>query len=528
MHGRDCVLCALPRSHQIIEKGEIEMTATKRVILGVSLMVVMALAFVSVWAEPQAEPVGSAFTYQGQLKSGGEPVTDACDMEFRLYADAGGTSQVGSLVSLSVPVADGYFTAELDFGGDAFNGDARWLGIQVQCTGDPGMVNLGLQPLTPTPYALGAPWAGLSGVPAGFADNVDNNTTYSAGTGLDLDRGEFSILPPFQLPGSCAHGEPAEFSTKDGLWHCGTDASGWQPSNVIMVAKSGGDYTSIQAAIDSISDAAADNAYLVWIGPGVYTEQVTMAPYVHLQGAGQGVAIISSTTTGSNWPPVATLVLASDSSLRDLTVGNTGAGDYNVALMAAAGATHALVADVTAWAHGTGMANYAVFLDGSGTAVTLQQVSALAESASAYNFGLQNSSGSAATLRSGSFTARGGEIAFGIVNDGVGSLLVAEGVRALGEDGSGTNAGLRNLAGSATLRNCSFAARGVYASGLTVDGDTGTADVSHSVLQGDSYSVNRVLGTARVSHSKLVGSVTGNPTCLAVSTETLFYTNTCP
>jgi len=36
------------------------------------------------------------------------------------------------------------------------------------------------QPLTATPYALYsqvAPWGGLSGVPAGFADGVDNDTT---------------------------------------------------------------------------------------------------------------------------------------------------------------------------------------------------------------------------------------------------------------------------------------------------------------------------------------------------------------
>jgi hypothetical protein len=515
------------------------MDATKRAIVVVSLMVAMALAFVTVRAasssqelDPQAPlaAVGSAFTYQGQLKSGGEPVTDTCDMEFRLYADAAGTTQVGSLVSLPVPVADGYFTAELDFGGDAFNGDARWFGIQVQCTSDPSMVSLGLQPLTPVPYALGAPWSGLSGVPAGFADNVDNNTTYSAGTGLDLDRGEFSILPPFQLPESCAHGEPAEFSTKDGLWHCGTDASGWQASNVIVVAKSGGDYTTIQAAIDSIGDAAADNAYLVWVAPGVYEEQVTMVPHVHLQGAGQGITVISSTASSSTWPPVATLVLASDSSLRDLTVGNTGAGAYNAALLASAGTMRALVVDVTARAHGDGFANYAVFLDGSGTAATMKLVSALAENASSYNFGLQNSFGSAATLRGGSFTGRGGENVWGIKNDGAGSQLVAEAVTALGEDGSSTNTGLGNTSGAAALlRDCSFTAHGTYASGLNVWGDTSAVDVSHSVLQGDNYSVNTATeSTARVSHSKLVGPVTGTPTCLAVSTETNFYTDTCP
>ncbi len=34
--------------------------------------------------------------------------------------------------------------------------------------------------------ALGAPWGGLTGVPAGFADGVDDDTTYTAGTGLSL------------------------------------------------------------------------------------------------------------------------------------------------------------------------------------------------------------------------------------------------------------------------------------------------------------------------------------------------------
>lgn len=36
-------------------------------------------------------------------------------------------------------------------------------------------------------------WLGLSNIPAGFADDVDNNTTYSAGAGLQLAGGVFSI-----------------------------------------------------------------------------------------------------------------------------------------------------------------------------------------------------------------------------------------------------------------------------------------------------------------------------------------------
>jgi pectin methylesterase-like acyl-CoA thioesterase len=90
---------------------------------------------------------------------------------------------------------------------------------------------------------------------------------------------------------------------------------------VVVVAKSGGDYTSVQAAIDSITGAAADSPYLVWVAPGVYSETVTMKPYVHLQGAGQEATVITSTVSGSALPPQATLKLASDASLRDLTDG---------------------------------------------------------------------------------------------------------------------------------------------------------------------------------------------------------------
>ncbi len=153
-------------------------------------------------------------------------------------------------------------------------------------------------------------------------------------------------------------GSSLDADTVDGL-HASELGTHYQ--NVVVVAKSGGDYTSVQAAIDSISGEAAGNPYLVWVAPGVYEEQVTMKPYVHLQGAGQEATVITSTASSSVWPPTqATLVLASDASLRDLTVGNSGAGDHNVALLATAGMTHTLATDVTARALGGGTYNYAI------------------------------------------------------------------------------------------------------------------------------------------------------------------------
>ena len=50
-------------------------------------------------------------------------------------------------------VSGGLFTvSSLDFGDGAFNGQARWLGIRVDCGG--GYADLGREALTPAPYAL--------------------------------------------------------------------------------------------------------------------------------------------------------------------------------------------------------------------------------------------------------------------------------------------------------------------------------------------------------------------------------------
>src|SRR5205823_7889565 len=53
-----------------------------------------------------------------------------------------------------------------------------------------------------------------------------------------------------------------------------------QYRNVVVVARSGGDYISVQKALNSITDNSPTNRYLVWVAPGTYTETVTMKPYV--------------------------------------------------------------------------------------------------------------------------------------------------------------------------------------------------------------------------------------------------------
>jgi hypothetical protein len=141
---------------------------------------------------------GTAFTYQGFLRLNGTPVNTNCDFQFSLWtADTGGT-QVGSTLELGdVPVQNGLFTVTLDFGA-VWDGNDRFLQIAVrpgESTGDYTTL-LPRVKINPAPYAIRAlsvPWSGISGMPAGFADGIDNDTTYSAGAGLQLVGTTFSI-----------------------------------------------------------------------------------------------------------------------------------------------------------------------------------------------------------------------------------------------------------------------------------------------------------------------------------------------
>ncbi len=105
--------------------------------------------------------MGTAFTYQGQLKKDGSPLNGNCDFQFGLWNAATGGTQIGTTqTKTNVPVSNGLFTiSDLDFGSGAFNGDARWLAIAVRFpAGSGGYTSLSpRQALTPAPYAQALP-----------------------------------------------------------------------------------------------------------------------------------------------------------------------------------------------------------------------------------------------------------------------------------------------------------------------------------------------------------------------------------
>lgn len=93
----------------------------------------------------------TAFTYQGQLCSGGTPATGRFDFRFTLHGTAlGGQAVAGPLTNAAVGVTSGVFVAGLDFGPEAFTGADRWLEIGVREAGTGAFTTLApRQALTP-------------------------------------------------------------------------------------------------------------------------------------------------------------------------------------------------------------------------------------------------------------------------------------------------------------------------------------------------------------------------------------------
>ncbi len=132
-------------------------------------------------------PLGSEFTYQGQLKDAGLPADGDYDFVFRLYdADTGGAQVGGDVTVDDWPVADGLFTVPLDFGAGVFTSDARWIEIDVRdgAGGSDYTTLWPRQPVTAAPvalYALDGPGSGgywtLNG------DDIYNNNAGGVGIG---------------------------------------------------------------------------------------------------------------------------------------------------------------------------------------------------------------------------------------------------------------------------------------------------------------------------------------------------------
>ena len=89
-------------------------------------------------------------------------------------------------------------------------------------------------------------------------------------------------------------------STKFALQNIGENAiAEVDEPNKITVAKEGGDYTVLADALASITDASNSNRYVIVLGQGEWTEDVTIPDYVYITGRSSGSVINGQVTFDS-------------------------------------------------------------------------------------------------------------------------------------------------------------------------------------------------------------------------------------
>jgi hypothetical protein len=194
-------------------------------------VILMISLFTFAFQSARGQTLGTNFTYQGQLKQAGEPLSATADFEFKLFDALTGGSQIGSTVPVnSVNVVDGLFTVSLNFGAIPFNGDNRWLEIYVRspATFGPFTLLTPRQPLAAAPYALyalsgpgiGGPWA-ISG------NNVFNTNTGNVGIGTSspvMPLHLVNVAPVMILQDTST---PSQQSGYVGFWNNGSVETAW-------------------------------------------------------------------------------------------------------------------------------------------------------------------------------------------------------------------------------------------------------------------------------------------------------------
>lgn len=281
-------------------------------------------------------PLGQGFSYQGRLRLGQSYVDhQSCDFTFGLFDAPAGGLQLGQDQPVTgVPVRDGYFRVTLNqagqFGPAAFSGDRRYLAIAVRCPGDTGFTPMGgrveLQPVPYARYALnatdpaGVGWNAISGKPAGFADDIDDDNPYTAGFGLALTATRFSLVSPtvlsaisdtvqLRVAGGCTGNESVQLINPDGSVVCAPTTTIYQAGDGLRL-ESGGvlaiNETVVQRRVTPICGNATDPEAIRSIDAAgqVQCEQIAIGD---ITAVAAGTALTATNSTGPG--PVTVSVL---------------------------------------------------------------------------------------------------------------------------------------------------------------------------------------------------------------------------
>ena len=248
--------------------------------------------------------------------------------------------------------------------------------------------------------------------------------------------------------------------------------------HVLVVAPSGGDFTSVQAALDSVT-GSPDHRYLVWLAPGSYHEQITMESYVDIRGAGRALTTIAA-HAGQVGCSEGTVAGADDAELRSLTVRSTAYEENCAVALYNSGASPVLT-DVKLDAE-SGVFNVAM-VNELGSAPRLHHV--IVESCGDLFeqgpdcIGIWNNTGSAPSVRESEINVFAWDRAWGVRNEGGSVLTLRDSVVRVGAD---TQRRALSLEESSVAYV--YDSRLVSIEDAIYNDGTATCKIAHSELQG--------------------------------------------
>jgi hypothetical protein len=418
-----------------------------------------------------AQPLGTAFTYQGRLVENGTPATGAYDLELKLFdAPAGGGQVFATLLYEDVAVGNGLFTVALDFGPSTFTGSARWLeiGVRPGASTGPFTVLPARQELTPAPNAIfgaTAPWSGVLDKPAGFADDVDNDSggditavNTPPGNGL-VGGGTAGALTLGVAFGGSGSGGAVSRVDHDHVGQTWTAAA--NPAFVVSSSATGG----------NVITGEATN--LTGLAPGVVGTSAST------QGA--GVIGAATATTGSTYGVAGFNASDGGIGVQGLAAANTGAniGVYGRTHSTSGRGVYGYASADTGAAHGV-----VGETDSFGGIFLTSGVTGRATNTAGLNFGVRGESASSAGIAiKGSASATTGQTVgvWGEAQSGSGVGVVAEGSSATGTALEVRNGRLRIKGAGTDTPTAAFH----IASGTHECGGGTWVKVEHPHAQGD-------------------------------------------
>jgi len=230
-------------------------------------MLFAAVAAGSILANTTAH--AAEFTYHGSLQESGKPAEGRYDIELTLYsAPSGGSVLGGPLTVYAVPVHDGSFSTDVDFGPLAKAASATYVGVRVRSAGAGDYAALDARSAVPEAntgcpgsWSLDGNAGNLVGSYIGTADSQDLDIRAGGGTRIkalaatnavgmsggimDATSGNYSTAVSQAYPAAGAHSFAGGFSA--GTLYDGSFVWGDHPSTAHKITDSGPNQFIVQA-----------------------------------------------------------------------------------------------------------------------------------------------------------------------------------------------------------------------------------------------------------------------------------------